>query len=48
MGVHRILEPLLERLHVDANIKTIYGEPIQVEGKTIIPVAKAWEADLVR
>jgi uncharacterized spore protein YtfJ len=40
MGVHQILEPLLERLHVDANIKTIYGEPIEVEGKTIIPVAK--------
>ena len=40
MGVHQILEPLLERLHVDANIKTIYGEPIEVEGKSIIPVAK--------
>jgi hypothetical protein len=40
MGVHQILEPLLERLHIDANIKTIYGEPINLEGKTLIPVAK--------
>ncbi len=40
MGVHQILEPLLERLHASASIKTIYGEPIQVEGKTLIPVAK--------
>ena len=40
MGVHRILEPLLERLHTSASIKTIYGEPIQVEGKTLIPVGK--------
>jgi uncharacterized spore protein YtfJ len=40
MGVHQVLEPLLERLHIDANIKTIYGEPINLEGKTIIPVAK--------
>ncbi len=40
MGVHQLLQPLLEILHASADIKTIYGEPIQVEGKTIIPVAK--------
>ena len=40
MGVHQILEQLLERLHTSASIKTIYGEPIQLEGKTLIPVAK--------
>jgi uncharacterized spore protein YtfJ len=40
VGVHQILEPLLERLHTSASIKTIYGEPIQLEGKTLIPVAK--------
>lgn len=40
MSVHQVLEPLLERLHSTADIKTIYGDPINVEGKTIIPVAK--------
>jgi uncharacterized spore protein YtfJ len=36
----QFLESLLERLRSSANVKTIYGEPIQTEGKTIIPVAR--------
>ena len=40
MGVHQLLEPLLERLHSSASVKTIYGEPIEVAGKTLIPIAK--------
>ncbi len=40
MSVQRYLQMIMERLHSGASIKTVYGEPIRAEGKTIIPVAK--------
>ncbi len=40
MSVHELLQGLAERMGASADIKTIYGEPIAAEGKTIIPVAR--------
>ena len=31
---------MADRLGSSATVKTVYGEPVSVEGKTIIPVAK--------
>jgi len=31
---------LLDRLQASANVKTVYGDAITVEGKTLIPVAR--------
>jgi len=30
----------LERLHATGNVRTVFGEPIEAKGRTIIPVAK--------
>lgn len=30
----------MERLQASASVKTIYGDPVTAEGKTIIPVAR--------
>ena len=35
-----LLQSLKENILGQANVKTIYGEPIAAQGKTIIPVAK--------
>ncbi len=40
MSVHELLQRLAERMGASADIKTIFGEPIAAEGKTIIPVAR--------
>lgn len=40
IGKFDFLASLSERLQSDASVKTIYGEPIEVEGKTIITVGK--------
>jgi uncharacterized spore protein YtfJ len=40
MNMAPFIETLLERLHGTATIRTIYGDAIEVEGKTIIPVAR--------
>jgi uncharacterized spore protein YtfJ len=40
MGSVALLESLKESVLAQASVKTLYGEPIAVEGKTIIPVAK--------
>ncbi len=34
------LHSLSERLQNSASVRTIYGEPIEVQGKTIIPVGR--------
>jgi len=31
---------MIERLQTSGNVKTVYGEPIAAEGKTVIPVAR--------
>ena len=35
-----ILQSLRESIQGQATVKTVYGEPIEAQGKTIIPVAK--------
>ena len=40
MNIKEFFAPLVDKLHESANVKTVYGDPISVEGKTIIPVAK--------
>jgi len=40
MGALAVLQSLRDGILGQANIKTIYGEPISANGKTIIPVAK--------
>jgi uncharacterized spore protein YtfJ len=40
MTIGDVLNRITERLHSTAHVKTIYGEPIVAEGKTIIPVAE--------
>lgn len=38
--IQQFFQSLGERLHGSASVKTVYGEPIIVEEKTIIPVAR--------
>lgn len=40
MGSLALLQSLKEGVLSQASVKTIYGEPISAQGKTIIPVAK--------
>ena len=40
MAIGDVLNNITDRLHSTAHVKTIYGEPIVAEGRTIIPVAE--------
>ena len=40
MTIQELFKSISERVQSTASVKTIYGEPISAEGKTIIPVAK--------
>jgi uncharacterized spore protein YtfJ len=40
MSVQEYLQSIMERLQSSAGVKTVYGEPMVAEGKTIIPVAR--------
>src|SRR5499425_2559492 len=40
MGSLALLQSLKESILSQANVKAVYGEPIEAQGKTIIPVAK--------
>jgi uncharacterized spore protein YtfJ len=40
MDVSQIIDTISERVNRTATVKTVYGEPVIAEGKTIIPVAK--------
>ena len=35
-----ILQSLTERFAATANVKQVFGEPIETQGKTIVPVAR--------
>jgi uncharacterized spore protein YtfJ len=37
-----ILHSLTERFAATANVKQVFGEPIEMQGKTIVPVARVW------
>jgi len=40
MLLEKYFESISDKLSKSANIKTVFGDPISAEGKTIIPVAK--------
>ena len=40
MNVQEYLKEIGERLQSSATVKKVYGDPVEVEGKTIIPVAR--------
>jgi uncharacterized spore protein YtfJ len=40
MSATRLIEGALDKVRATAGVKTVYGEPITVNGKTIIPIAK--------
>jgi uncharacterized spore protein YtfJ len=40
MSTKELIDSAVEHLHTSASVKTVYGEPVVIDGKTIIPVAK--------
>lgn len=40
MNAAEMLEKIGDSLGSTATVKSVFGEPIQVEGKTVVPVAK--------
>ena len=40
MGSQSLLQSLHENLGTRAQVKSVFGDPISAEGKTIVPVAK--------
>jgi len=40
MALGNLFQDIIEKLNNSATVKTVFGEPIKAEGKTIIPVAK--------
>lgn len=40
MAANEMLQRLGESLGSTANVKSVFGDPIQVEGKTVVPVAR--------
>lgn len=40
MSTRELIDSAVEHLRASASVKTVYGEPVVVDGKTIIPVAK--------
>jgi uncharacterized spore protein YtfJ len=40
MGSVALLQSLKESISGQVNVKTLYGEPISAQGRTVIPVAK--------
>lgn len=39
MSIPERIQSIVEKLQTSASVKTVYGEPIKVDGKTIVPVA---------
>jgi uncharacterized spore protein YtfJ len=40
MSIPERVQSIVENLQSSASVKTVYGEPIKAEGKTVVPVAK--------
>ena len=40
MSTKELIDSAVAHLHTSASVKTVYGEPVVIDGKTIIPVAK--------
>jgi len=40
MSIEHYFQSLVERLHSSANVQTVYGDPVETQGKTVIPVSR--------
>jgi len=40
MSTKELIDSAVEHLRTGASVKTVYGEPVVIDGKTIIPVAR--------
>ena len=40
MDIEQYTRSIVDRLQASASVKTVYGDPVTVEGKTVIPVAR--------
>jgi len=40
LNIEQYSKSIIERLQASASVKTIYGDPVTAEGKTVIPVAR--------
>jgi uncharacterized spore protein YtfJ len=40
MDLQRYFESVQERIATSAHVKTVFGDPVSAEGRTIIPVAR--------
>jgi uncharacterized spore protein YtfJ len=40
MSTKELIDSAVEHLQTTASVKTVYGDPVMVDGKTIIPVAR--------
>ena len=40
MSIEHYFQSLAERLHSSANVRTVYGDPVETQGKTVIPVSR--------
>jgi uncharacterized spore protein YtfJ len=40
MSIPERVQSIVERLQTSASVRTVYGEPIKVDRKTIVPVAR--------
>lgn len=40
MTTKELIDSAVEHLKASASVKTVYGDPVMVDGKTVIPVAK--------
>ncbi len=42
MPIRDLVESMAERLGGSAGVKSVYGEPVMAEGRTIVPMAKVF------
>ncbi|HEY7195186.1 MAG TPA: hypothetical protein VH439_15695 [Gemmatimonadales bacterium] len=40
MRTKRLIDAAVEHVRASARVKTVFGDPVRVDGKTLIPVAK--------
>ena len=40
MSIQEFIQSIIDRLQSTASVKTVFGEPMELKGRTIIPVAK--------
>ncbi|WP_458187397.1 GerW family sporulation protein [Haladaptatus sp. NG-WS-4] len=42
MDLFEQLQSVVERISQNAGVETVYGDPIEVGDRTVVPVAKVW------